>query len=166
MANTAAQVKSAPEEKKYQPIPRDRMRELSQDTGPRMSIVLEGDQTIEAGPQDCRRWEHIGSRLTMYQELRVTNDAGTFIRRMEVLAVHGTPGSGLRFLNLGDTSPPVFIDKANEPIVSTGDWFVRWGGLSKKWQVIRPNGQVRQEGINTEAEARNVLHLEAGNPRL
>ena len=162
---TATAIKSAPEEKKFQPIPRDRMRELSQDTGPRMSIVLEGDQTIEAGPQDCRRWEHIGSRLTMYQELRVTNDAGTFIRRMEVLAVHGTPGSGLRFLNLGDTSPPVFIDKANEPIVSTGDWFVRWGGLSKKWQVIRPNGQVRQEGINTEAEARNVLHLEAGNPR-
>ena len=43
---TATAIKSAPEEKKFQPIPRDRMRELSQDTGPRMSIVLEGDQTI------------------------------------------------------------------------------------------------------------------------
>jgi hypothetical protein len=129
-----------------------------------MSILLEGDQTIEEGAQDVKRWQHIGARLTMYQELRITNDAGSFIRRMEVLGVHGTSGSGLRFLNLGDTSPPVFIDKANEEIVSTGDWFVRWGGLSKKWQVVNPAGRVRKEEINTEAEARNVMHLEAGNP--
>ena len=161
---TATASKSAPEKKKYQPIPIGRMRELSQDTGPRMSIVLEGDQTIEEGAQDVKRWQHIGARLTMYQELRITNDAGSFIRRMEVLGVHGTSGSGLRFLNLGDTSPPFFIDKANEPIVSTGDWFVRWGGLSKKWQVVNPAGRVRKEEINTEAEARNIMHLEAGNP--
>ena len=166
MANTASATKSAPEEKKYQPIPRDRMRELSQDTGPRMSIVLPADEVIEAGSQDIRRWEHIGTRLTMYQELRITNDAGTFIRRMEVLAVHGDPGSGLRHLVLGDVTPPVFIDKALEVPVSTGSWEVRWAGLSKKWEVRRPNGSLRLDGINTEAEARNIMHLEAGNPRL
>ena len=56
-------------------------------------------------------------------------------------------------------------DRRSEPFISTGEWFVRWGGPSKGWQIIRPNGYVAQEGINTEAEGRNILRLERLKPR-
>jgi hypothetical protein len=169
---TSAQAKSAPqfgdampEAKKYQPIPRERMKELSQDQGPIMSIVLEDDQTIEEGVQDVRRWQHLGPRLTMYQWLRVANDSGSMVRFMEVEKIHGTPGSGLRALTLRDLWAPKFKDLAIEPIVSTGEWYVRHGGTHRKWMVIQPNGGVRRDGINTEAEAQNMARLESGNPK-
>lgn len=130
-----------------------------------MSVVLEGEQTIEAGEQDAARWQHLGTRLTMYQWLRVTNDAGNMIRYMEVERVHGSPGSGLRALVLRDMWAPMIRDMAVEPIVSTGEWYVRHGGTHRKWMVIQPNGNVRRDGINTEVEARTVAHRESGNPK-
>jgi hypothetical protein len=162
---SATAIKSAPEKKRFPPIPRERMKELSQDMGPMMSVVLEGDQVIEVGVQDVRRWEHIGPRLTMYQWLRVTNDVGSMIRFMEVERIHGSPGQGLRALILRDLWAPTFKDMAAEPIVSTGEWYVRHGGTHRKWMVIQPNGNVRRDQINSEAEAQNMARLEAGNPK-
>jgi hypothetical protein len=151
--------------KRYPPVPHERMKELGQDIGYMMSIVLEGNQTIEEGAQDVERWRHIGPRLTMYQWLRISNDTGSMIRFMEVERVHGAPGQGLRALSLRDLWPPVLKDMAEEPIASTGDWYVRHGGTHRKWMVIQPNGNVRHEGLNTEAEAKIICHRESGNPR-
>ena len=162
---TATALKQPPEERKYQPIPRQRMVELSHDLGPPMSIVLEGDQTVEEGTQDVKRWTHIGPLLTMYQWLRVSNDAGSMVRFMEVERVHGSPGAGLRALVLRDLWTPVFKDMAAEPIIATGEWYVRHGGTHRKWMVIQPNGNIRLDQINTEAEAKTIAHRESGNPR-
>jgi hypothetical protein len=162
---TATAIKTAPEEKRVVAISRDRMRELSHDVGMPMSITLEGSDTIEEGAQDVRRWEHIGPKLSIGQWLRISNDAETFYRFCEVLKVHGSPGTGLRALVLRDLFPPKFVDKENEMPAATGDYYVRWGGLNKKWQVIRPNGTVRLEGFNTESEAKLVANREAGNPK-
>lgn len=150
---------------KPQPIPRDRIRELSFEIGMPMSVVLEDDQTIEEGPQDVVRWQNIGTKLHMYQWVRVSNDTGSMVRFMEVERIHGSPGSGLRALSLRDIVPPRLVNLAVEPIVSTGEWYVRYGGAHRKWMVIMPNGNVRLDGINGETEARNICHHESGNPR-
>lgn len=150
---------------KIQPIPRDRITEMSHVMGFPMSIVLEGDQKIEEGEQDPNRFRNVAGRIAMYQWLRITNDTGSMVRFMEVERIHGSPGSGIRSLVLRDLWPPRFKDLAAEPIVSTGEYYVRHGGAHRKWMVIQPNGNVRIDGIMSEAEARTICARESGNPR-
>ena len=55
--------------------------------------------------------------------------------------------------------------QAEQPIVPTGDWYIMHRGPHAKWCVITPTGVVRTQGINTEAEARNLCSQESRNPR-
>jgi hypothetical protein len=130
-----------------------------------MNITLPENETVEEGEQEVRRWEQIGTRFGMNQWLQITNDAGSMWRLMRVERIHVSPGSGLRALVLRDVVPPKFIDLANEPVVATGEWYVRYGGTHRRWMVITPAGTVRRDGINSEAEARTVCHRESGNPK-
>lgn len=148
-----------------QPIDRARMVPAAQVLGELMIVTLPEDQTVEEGLQDVRRWEHLGPRLTMHQFVIVTNDCGSMWRWMRVERLHGSPGAGLRALLLRDVVPPRFVDLALEPIVATGSWEVRHGGPHRRWMVIQPNGSVRRDGINSEAEARTIAHRESGNPK-
>jgi hypothetical protein len=140
------------------------MMQASHVIGEMLNVTLLEDERVEEGLQDVARWHQIGPRLSMGQWLQITNDAGSMWRLMRVDRLHATPGSGLRALVLRDVVPPKFIDVANEPIVSTGDWYVRYGGPHRRWMVITPVGTIRQDGINTEGEAKTIWRSEAGNP--
>jgi len=133
--------------------------------GDLMHLTLPGDERLEEGKQDVKRWQNIGGRLGMHQWIECTNDAGSMWRLMRVERVHGSPGTGLRGLWLRDVVPPSFADKADEPISATGDWYIMWGGAHKKWMVISPGGVVYQTGLNSEMAAQTVCRREAGNPK-
>lgn len=161
---TAKAANAEPTAAKQQVIPPLRVIQASHVIGEVLNVTLFEDERVEEGLQDVARWGLVGTRFAMNQWLQVTNDAGSMWRLMRVERVHATPGSGLRALVLRDVVPPKFIDVANEPIVSTGDWHVRFGGAHRRWMVINPAGNVRREGINTEGEAKTLCHSEAGNP--
>lgn len=167
MATAAAETKAkGPAQPAVPPqvIARGRMTQAAQVLGEVLCITLFDDERIEEGVQDIRRWGLVGTRLAMNQWLIVSNDAGSMWRLMRVGRVHATPGSGLRALVLYDVVPPKFLDLANEPIVATGDWYVRYGGSHRRWMVVNPAGAVRRDGINTEGEAKSLCHAESGNP--
>lgn len=150
---------------KKRAVPENRMLPVAFVHGEPMHLCLPGDERIEPGPQDVDYLANIGGKLAMHQQIEVTNDAGSFWRLMRVERVHGSPGSGLRALTLRDVVPPYFSDMADEPVVSIGQWYVRFGGAHRKWMVVTPAGAVRREGINSESEARHICRLEESNPR-
>lgn len=148
----------------FRPIPRARAQQAAFVVGEMLNITLEGEETIEEGVQDVRRWADVSRFLSMNQWLQIGNDAGSFWRVMRVERLHGSPSSGLRALILRDVVPPKVIDVAKEPITATGEWYVRYGGAHRQWMVINPAGVVRRDGIHSHAEASNVCHVERGNP--
>jgi hypothetical protein len=150
---------------KPKPIPESRMVPAAFVHGDLLHVTLFGDERVEEGVQDVERWSHLGPRLAMNQWLEISNDAGSQWRLMRVERVHGSPGSGLRALTLRDIVPPSLTDLADEPVAAIGDWYVRHGGAHRKWMVISPAGVVRRDGINTEAEAKNLCNQESRNPR-
>lgn len=154
-----------PEAKKVQPIAPDRMVSIAYATGEMMSVTLEGTQTIEEGEQDTNLWRHLGPKLSNLQWLRIGNDAQTMRRIMEVEAVFGSPGTGLRSLILSDLLPPKFFDRQNEQLRATGEWRTDYFGPYWRNRVITPGGTVRHAFINSETEAKNICHRESGNPR-
>jgi hypothetical protein len=163
---TAAQAKPPETEKPVvRPIERERITDCSFALGEMQLVTLPGEMTIEPGQQNPVLWDSIAGKLRMHQWVQVSNDAGSFWRVMRVERIHGGSGQGLRLLILKDVVPPQFIDLANEPIVSTGDWEVRHGGPHRRWMVIRPNGTIRAEGLNTEQEARTIANRDKLNPR-
>lgn len=157
-AGARPEAKAAP-----RPIPRERVMGMSFVVGEMMNVTLFEDERVEEGLQDVKRWQLVGERLAMNQWLQVTNDAGSMFRVMRVERIHTSAGAGLRALVLRDVVPPKFIDIENEPIVATGDWYVRYLGAHRRWAVISPAGTVRRDGINTEGEAKTICVAEAGN---
>lgn len=147
------------------PLREDRMVAMAQALGEMQLVTLPEDQAIEEGEQDPKLWTNLGPRLVMGQWISVTNDCGSFWRVMRVELVHCGRGAGLRALVLRDVVPPRMFDKTNEPIVATGEWYVRYLGPSRRWAVIRPNGMVAREMINTEQEAARQVWQMSGNPR-
>lgn len=164
--NAPAQAKAkAASEPEVRSIPEGRMVPAAFIHGDLLHLTLPGDERIEEGAQDLKRFALVGPKFGMHQWIEVVNDAGSMWRLMRVERVHGTPGSGLRGLWLKDVVPPSFSDLADEPIVATGEWYVRHGGGHRRWMVITPGGVVYRQGINTEAEARTACHRGTGNPK-
>lgn len=147
-----------------QPIPPARMVPAAFVIGDIQNLTLVEDETIEEGLQDVERFRHIGPRLAVNQWIVVGNDAGSVRRVMIVEKLHCHAGSGLRALFLRDLFPPRIFDIEHEPIIATGDWYVRYGGPHRRWMVITPSGTIRREGINTEVEAKRQWQSESGNP--
>jgi hypothetical protein len=156
---------STPPAAKSKPIPRDRMTPAAFVHGDLLHVTLFGDERLEEGPQDIERWSQVGPDVGMHQWLEVTNDAGSFWALMRVERCHGGRGQGLRALSLRFIFPPTTADLADEPVTAIGDWYVRHGGAHRKWMVVTPQGVVRRQGLNTEAEARDACNLESRNPR-
>jgi hypothetical protein len=147
------------------PIDEARMIACAHAIGEMQLVTLPDEMTIEEGPQDPLLWVNIAKRLSMHTWVQVTNDAGSFWRVMRVEKIHAGRGAGLRALVLRDVVPPRLVDLANEPIVSTGEWYVRHLGPHRGWVVVDPAGNVRREGIRTQREADNWCHQTSGNPR-
>jgi hypothetical protein len=165
MTAAAAQKKTDAEPLPPKPIPEARIIPAAFVHGDLMHLTMPDDERIEEGEQDVARWANIGARLGMHQWIEIVNDAGSMWRLMRVARVFGSPSTGLRGLWLEDVVPPRFRDQAVEPIIPTGDWYVRYGGAHRKWMVITPTGVVRRDGINTETEARNLCNQESRNPK-
>jgi hypothetical protein len=163
-APAQAKAKTA-SEAEVRSIPETRMIPAAFVHGDLLHLTLPGDERIEEGAQDLKRFGLIGPKMGMHQWIEVVNDAGSMWRLMRVEKIFGTPGSGLRGLWLRDVVPPSFSDLADEPIAVTGDWYVRHGGGHRRWMVITPGGIVHRQGINTEAEARSISHAASANPR-
>jgi hypothetical protein len=144
-------------------ISQDRMTPAAFVHGDLLHLTLVGEEQVEEGEQDIGRWAAIGTRLGMHQWIEIVNDAGSMWRLMRVDRIHGSPGTGLRALVLRDVVPPCFTDLAVEPIVKTGDWYVRHMGAHQKWAVITPGGTVYKDQINTEAEARLMCNSASRN---
>ncbi len=147
------------------PIPDSRLVPASYVHGEALHITLPDDETLEEGEQDLELFARIGVRMSHGQFLEIENDAGSMWRLMRVARIYGTPGTGLRGLVLRDVVPPCFNDLDVEPVIKTGDWYVRHGGPHKRWQVITPGGVVFRERINTESEARTVKSAAERNPK-
>ncbi len=142
-----------------------RLTEASFVHGNLLHLTLPGDERIEEGEQDLKRFALVGGKIGMFQWIEVVNDAGSMYRVMVCTRVFGGPGTGLRGLWLRDLVPPVFTEQSEEEIVATGDWRVQWGGAHRKWMVISPGGVVKFEFLNTESDARAVCGREALNPK-
>jgi hypothetical protein len=136
------------------PYEQRRLAEAEHSMGPLRILTLPGAERIDEGPQNATRFGLLGEKLHMGGWLIVTNDAGSFWALMRVEAIHGGAGHHVRALSLRYITPPCTNNKTFEEPVSTGEFYIRYGGSFHKWQVIAPNGQVRQQEINTEAEAR------------
>jgi hypothetical protein len=165
---TQAQTKLAPPADKIppiKPIPEDHMIEASYARGPVMLVTLSGDEVIQEGPQNIEKWANLTRRLSVGQHIEVGNDSGSFWVWARVERLHGSPGSGLRALTLRFLIPPIVNNLTDEPIAATGDFYVRHLGARRRWAVINPQGNVHIDGLNSEAEARNVMMRAASNPR-
>jgi hypothetical protein len=164
--NTPAKAKPVDAVQPRRAIPEDRMKDAAYVLGNVLHVTLEDDQVIEAaGPQDVVRWALIGTKIAVGQWLLITNDAGSFRRIMVADQVHSSPGTGVRALVLDDLVPPKFFDKSSDAVVASGSWYVRYFGSHRRWGIVSPGGIVRRDQINTEAEATNLMHLEARNPK-
>jgi hypothetical protein len=153
------------EKETIKPIPEDRMIAASFARGETQLVTLLGNEVIQEGPQSIEKWGNIARRLAVGQHVEVGNDAGSFWAWCRVERLHGSPGGGLRALTLRFIAPPIVSNLEEEPVVATGDFYVRHLGPHRRWAVINPQGNVHLEGINSEAEARNVMLRAASNPR-
>lgn len=131
--------------------------------GEKLLLTLPGEETVNEGVQDPRRFVNVAAKLSMGQWLEISNDAGNFWALMRVTSRHGGRGASLRGLSLQNIVQPMVADKVLEEPIPTEEWYVGFFGMHRKWCVITPKGKFFREGLNTESQARTILDHEAKN---